>query len=144
MDQTTQTTPPPAPASSAGKGLGIAGLVLGILAAIISFIPCLGTWAIVPGIIAIILSAISLSQASKAGASKGLAIAGLVCGIVGTAIAGWQWYVLSSGAMQAADILKDSGLMDSLNKAMENSGMLDSLNQAMEEMKDIADSANNH
>jgi hypothetical protein len=140
MDQTTQTTPPPAPASSAGKGLGIAGLVLGILAAIISFIPCLGTWAIVPGIIAIILSAISLSQASKAGASKGLAIAGLVCGIVGTAIAGWQWYAFAS----AAHAIKESGMLDSLNHMMENSGMLDSLNQAMEEMKEAADSASNH
>ena len=144
MDQTTPTTPPPAQPSNAGKGLGIAGLVLGILAAIVSFIPCLGTWAIVPGIIAIVLSAVSLSQANKAGASKGLAIAGLVCGIVGTAIAGWQWYVLSSGALQAAEMLKDTSLLDSLNKAMENSGMLDSLNHAMEEMKDVIDSANNH
>jgi hypothetical protein len=140
MDQTTQTTPSPAPASNAGKGLGIAGLVLGILAAIISFIPCLGFWAVVPGVIAIILSAISLSQAGKAGASKGLAIAGLVCGIVGTVIACWWGYAVASAASQ----LKDSGILDSLNHAMQNSGMLDSLNQAMEEMKDMADSANNH
>ena len=145
MDETTQTTPPvaPVPSPNAGKGLGIAGLILGILAAVISFIPCLGTWAVVPGIIAIILSAVSLSQANKAGASKGLAIAGLVCGIVGSAIACWQWYVLSRGVMDAADMLKNSGMMDSLNKAM-GPGMMDSLNKAMENMKSITDSTANH
>lgn len=140
MDQTTQSTPPAAPAPNAGKGLGIAGLVLGILAAIISFIPCLGVWAVVPGIIAIILSIISLSQAKKAGAGKGLAIAGLVCGLVGTALAIWWGYAIS----RAANDFKDSGLLDSLNHVMENSGMLDSLNKAMEELKDITDSTNNH
>ena len=146
MDQTSQTTPPaaPTPSSNAGKGLGIAGLILGILAAIISFIPCLGTWAVVPGVLAIILSAISLSQANKAGASKGLAIAGLVCGIVGSAIAGWQWYALSRTAMDAAMIMKNTGMLDSINKAMENSGMMDSLNKAMEVMKEASDSASKH
>ena len=37
MEETTQ----PTSNSKAGKGLGIAGLVLGILAAVLSFVPCL-------------------------------------------------------------------------------------------------------
>lgn len=40
MEETTSTTN-----SKAGKGLGIAGLVLGILAAVVSFVPCLGMYA---------------------------------------------------------------------------------------------------
>jgi hypothetical protein len=78
---------------NAGQGLGIAGLVLGIIALIISFIPCLGMYAIVPGVIAIVLSAIGYSQATKANAKKGLIIAALVISILGTAIAAWQFYI---------------------------------------------------
>ena len=53
MEETTTTTN-----SKAGKGLGIAGLVLGILAAVVSFIPCLGMYAMFPGIIGLVLSVI--------------------------------------------------------------------------------------
>lgn len=73
--------------SNAGLGLGIAGLVLGIIALIISFIPCLGVYAVIPGAIAIVLSIIGFSQAKKANASKGLIIAALVISILGTTIA---------------------------------------------------------
>jgi hypothetical protein len=49
-----------------------------------------------PGIIGLVLSIISIIQANKAGAAKGMAIAGLVCSIVGIAIAGWQYSKLSA------------------------------------------------
>jgi hypothetical protein len=116
--------------ASAGKGLGIAGLVLGILAAIISFVPCLGVYALIPGLVGLVLSAISIVQANKAQAAKGMAIAGLVCSIVGCCLAGYQGYVLST----AGDRLKE-GLEE-----LEKSGAMDSLNKAMEELKDITDS----
>lgn len=106
MEETTQ----PTSNSKAGKGLGIAGLVLGILAAVIAFIPCLGTFAIIPGIIGLILSIISFVQANKAGAAKGMAIAGIVCSIVGCSIAGWQWYALSKlgeNSKESLELLKD-------------------------------------
>ena len=82
--------------SNAGQGLGIAGLVLGIITLIISFIPCIGVWAILPGIVAIVLSAIGFSQATKANAAKGLVIAALIISIIGTAIASWQIYIFKS------------------------------------------------
>lgn len=90
MEETTTSN------SKAGKGLGIAGLVLGILAAVVSFVPCLGMYAMFPGIIGLILSIISIIQANKAGAAKGMAIAGLVCSLVGIAIAGWQYSKLKA------------------------------------------------
>jgi hypothetical protein len=119
-------------AGSTGRGLGIAGLVLGILAAIISFIPCLGVYALIPGIVGIILSAISMVQANKAQAAKGMAIAGLVCSIVGCCLAGYQMYVLST----AGDKIKE-GIEE-----LEKSGALDSLNKAMDELKHITDTIN--
>jgi hypothetical protein len=126
-NETTQTTSNP----NAGKSLGVAGLVLGIVAAIVSFIPCLGVYAIFPAIVGIVLSAISMSQASKAGASKSMAIAGLVCSIIGFSIAGWQYYQLKN----AGDKFKD---------AIEKSGGLDSLTNAIKQLKDITDTTQTH
>jgi hypothetical protein len=130
MEQNNTSTPK----SSNGKGLGIAGLVLGILAAIISFIPCLGVYALLPGIVGIVLSAISMMQANKAAASKSLAIAGLICSIVGCCIAGWQYYQLKT----VGDNLKE-GL-----EQLEKSGALDSLNHAMDQLKDLTDTTKTH
>lgn len=86
------------PQSTAGQGLGIAGFVLGLLALIISFIPCLGMYALLPGILAIVFSVIALTQANKANASKGLIIAALVLSILGTSIAAWQFFALRTAA----------------------------------------------
>ncbi len=99
MEETTQ----PTSNSKAGKGLGIAGLVLGILAAVLSFVPCLGMYAFFPGIIGLVLSVISFVQANKAGTAKGMAIAGIVCSIVGCAIAGWQYSKISAGLEELKD-----------------------------------------
>lgn len=80
--------------SYAGQGLGVAGFVLGLIALIISFIPCLGMYALVPGIIALIFSTIAISQATRANASKGLIIAALIISILGTSIAAWQFSII--------------------------------------------------
>ncbi len=130
MEENTNTTNNSAN-SSAGKGLGIAGLVLGIVAAIIAFIPCLGTFALIPGIIGIVLSAISMMQANKAGVSKGMATAGLICSIVGCCLAGYQFYVLKT----AGEKMKEG--LEEINK----SGALDSLNKAMEQLNNIIDTS---
>lgn len=124
--------------SKAGKGLGIAGLVLGILAAVVSFVPCLGMYAIFPGIIGLVLSIISIIQANKAGAAKGMAIAGLVCSLVGTSIAGWQWYAINKAVTEVAPGLEN------LKDALEN---LDTakLRQEMESaVQSVADSLQQH
>lgn len=71
--------PPPPPAHTNGKS--IASLVLGILSVITPYIGLLF------GIVAIILSALSLKEIrNRHEGGRGLAIAGLVCGIVGTII----------------------------------------------------------
>ena len=90
MEQTDSTSNP-----NAGKTLGIIGMILGIIAVIFSFIPCLGIYALYPGILGFVLSLISFVQANKAGAAKGMAIAGIVCSILGCIIAGYQLKKLS-------------------------------------------------
>jgi hypothetical protein len=82
--------------STAGQGLGIAGLVVGIIALIFAFIPCFGFVAIIPGIIAIVLSAVGLSQATRENAQRGIIIAALIISILGTSLGfmhffGWKF-----------------------------------------------------
>ncbi len=93
--------------SKAGKGLGIAGLVLGIVAAVVAFVPCLGMYAIIPGVIGLILSIVSIIQANKAGAAKGMAIAGLVCSLIGISIAYWQYSKLSAVGEELKETLEN-------------------------------------
>lgn len=119
-------------APNAGQGLGIAGLVLGIIALIISFIPCLGMWAIVPGIIAVVLSGIGFSQASKANAKKGLIIAALVISIVGTAIAAWQFYIFRNAPDKIEQFGKE--FQKAIEEELDDEDLQD-LEEAMEELE---------
>lgn len=135
MEQnTTQTTPP----ANDGKGLGTAGLIVGIIAVFFSFVPCLGMWAIIPAIVGVILSAMAISQANKAGTPKGMAIGGLVCSIVAIAIAAYWIFVT------VYVVNKSPELMQEIQQELEKSGAMDSLNKAMEQLKNITDTLQNH
>ncbi|RLE39587.1 DUF4190 domain-containing protein [Candidatus Woesearchaeota archaeon] len=67
-----------------GKGLAIAGMVLGIVSIVFSW-----AWfiAIICGIVGLVLSLVALKKIkARQAEGKGMAIAGLVCSIVGIAI----------------------------------------------------------
>ena len=87
--------------TNAGQGMGVAGLILGILAVITSFIPCFSFWAILFGVLAIIFGAVGLNQAKKKNGKKGLPKAGLILGIIGTAFALIWWFAFA-GALAAS------------------------------------------
>jgi lysylphosphatidylglycerol synthetase-like protein (DUF2156 family) len=84
--------------TSAGKGMGVTALILGILGVICSFIPCFGLFAMLYGVLAIIFGAVGLNQAKKGGGSVKLPKAGLILGIVSLAFA-VLWWVMFAGAM---------------------------------------------
>ena len=63
----------------------IAALVCGILGIVGSFIPVVCYFTVVLAILGIIFGAKGLGVAKVSGKGKGLAMAGLVCGIIGTA-----------------------------------------------------------
>lgn len=73
--------PPPAYTPPKTNGKSIVALVLGILAVSLPYIGFL------IGIVAIVFASLSLKEIKRNGEQgRGMAIAGLVCGIVGTAI----------------------------------------------------------
>ena len=130
--------------SNAGKGLGIAAFVIAVVGIVISFIPCLGMYGLVPCGIALILAIIAFVQAKKANSSKGLIIAALVISIIGTTIASWQLYVLMNTKSSpetdkdAVEKIDTKSLNDELNDAMNES--MDSLGSSVDQMQQGLDS----
>ena len=130
--------------SNAGKGLGIAAFVIAVVGIVISFIPCLEMYGLVPCGIALILAIIAFVQAKKANSSKGLIIAALVISIIGTTIASWQLYVLMNTKSSpetdkdAVEKIDTKSLNDELNDAMNES--MDSLGSSVDQMQQGLDS----
>jgi hypothetical protein len=70
------------------NGIGIAAGVCGIIAVALCWIPFVDYLSIVLGALAIIFGVLGVRHANQSGgAGKGMAITGIVCGIVGLAIA---------------------------------------------------------
>ncbi len=74
--------------------MGIASLVLGIVGLVFCWIPCLLWWSLALMIPGLILGIVGVKKAKLIGKGKGLAIAGLVCNIIGLAIS-IIWIVLA-------------------------------------------------
>lgn len=72
------------PPKQGTSGMAIAGFVLSLVA----LVPCFWVWFQLPGVLAIVFSALGM-RATRHGArpGRGLAIAGLVVGIIAVAIA---------------------------------------------------------
>ncbi len=91
--------------TSAGQGLGVAGLVIGILAVILALIPCIGWIAIIPGVIALALTLVAFSQANKGNGSKGVIIGALVVSIIAISVGIIQIVFFAAVATEGGDII---------------------------------------
>lgn len=101
------------------KTFGIIALVLGILAFVFSFVPCLGIYAMYPGFLGVILGVVAFFQANKAGAQKGMIITALALSVVGTGVAVWQYTQLKQGVEKLDAAFKQlDKSMDSSKKAL--------------------------
>jgi hypothetical protein len=77
-----------------GTNLGVAALITAIVTFVLAVIPCVGLIAMIPGIIAIVLASVGLSQASRNDAPRGVLIAGLIIAAVATLISFSQIFVV--------------------------------------------------
>jgi hypothetical protein len=78
---------PQAVAATPSNGVGVAGGVLGIVGLVLSFIPVLDVIGLVLAILAVIFGGVGIQKANAAGGvGKGMAVTGLVCGLVAMAI----------------------------------------------------------
>ncbi len=84
-----------------GQNLGIAALITAIVTFVIAVIPCLGLIAIIPGIIAIVLAGVGLSQASRNNAPRGVLVAGMIIAVIASLISLSQIFIAGEVARKA-------------------------------------------
>ncbi len=111
--------------NKSGSNLGIAALITAIITFVLAVIPCVGLIAIIPGIIAIVLASVGLSQASRGNHPRGVLVAGLIIAVIASLISVSQVFVASKIAKNADkwpgdihNIIND--VQDNLEKNIEN------------------------
>lgn len=81
--------------------MGIAALITAIITFVLAVIPCVGLIAIIPGIIAIVLASVGLSQAASRNAPRGVLVAGLIIAIIASMISVSQVFIAGKIAQKA-------------------------------------------
>ena len=142
MEQTT-TTPQ-------GKGMGVAGFVISLIAVVFFWIIspiCIvqaalgGGWGLsgfwlVFSLFGTILSFMGMSKLGKTGGKKGLALTGLILGIVAILLCVWLMYGVSQAHAMIGDTMHDAieegmkSIGDSLSNEMKNA-----MEQAMDTLQ---------
>ena len=138
------------------RSLGIAGLVLGVITLLISFIPCLGAYAFIPGVVTIGISTTGLVLARRQHMQKTILVAGLIIALIGTATSfGWALYmnnVMSKDAIEenigtenggsdfsgqddVKSLLNESAAKDSIKREASEQDSLNALRQDQKESK---------
>jgi hypothetical protein len=87
--------------NNTGQNLGIAALITAVITFVLAVIPCVGLIAVIPGIIAIVLASVGLSQASRNNSPKGVLVAGLIIAIIASMISFSQIFVVGKIAQKA-------------------------------------------
>jgi hypothetical protein len=100
--------------------LAIIGLILGIIAIIFAFIPCIGTLAFIPGVIGLILGVISYMKAKDEGHPKGMPIGVIVVSLVACAISAFQIFTIGTMASGMKSEMKDYTTCDEVKVDYEN------------------------
>jgi len=114
--------------------LEIIGLILGIIAILFAFIPCLGSLAFIPGLIGLILGVIAFVKAKDDGNPKGMSIAVIAVSIIACLISVFQIFLFGNmasdikGEMKTyetceeleADYKKTSAELKQVNKEMQS------------------------
>jgi hypothetical protein len=105
--------PPPSPAPPSTSGLAVAALVLGILALLSFWLAPVG---IVLGVLAVLFGAMAMGRTKEGGqGGRGMAIAGLVTGIVGLVGALLMLTVFVKGIQFVGDVIRAQGQMQTLS-----------------------------
>ncbi|OFY48739.1 MAG: hypothetical protein A2Y87_07405 [Bacteroidetes bacterium RBG_13_46_8] len=125
--------------TNAGQGLGIAGLVMGVLAIPLGLIPCTFFIALVFGAMGIVLSAIALSQANRGNGPKGLIIAALVCSILGFSFAFFWGVTFKKVSPVIQNVIQDLRQDGDLEEVLEDLG--DDTEEMLEDLENDEENA---
>jgi len=120
--------------TTAGQGLGIAGLILGIVAIPLALLGCTFALALFLGAAGVVLSAIGLHQANTANGTKGLPISGLTVSIVGLCIALMWGLFFTSAVFKEGKFWRHSPFWEQIGKEVE-----ENLEDALKDIEDEFD-----
>lgn len=96
--------------------MGVASLVIGIIALILGFVPLCGIIALVPAIIGLILGIVDAVRKSKTSEKKGMAIAGIVlCAISIVVIIGYYVLFVAAAASSTGDLNNLANELNNMN-----------------------------
>jgi len=87
--------------------MGVAAMVIGIISAILAFIPMCGFIAFVPAIIGMILGIVDVALRGKKKLPKGKGIAGIVLNAVAIALIFLWTVVFAAGAVASSEAIDD-------------------------------------
>lgn len=90
------------PKDNVVQGLGIASLVMGILALPLAFVPCCGMLAFVPAILGLLMAGAGIVLARVRKASGGLSTAALVVSGIAMVVVILQMILATGGMVKAA------------------------------------------
>ena len=125
--------------TNAGQGLGIAGLVMGVLAIPLGIIPCTFFIALVFGAMGIVLSAIALSQANRGNGPRGLILAALICSILGFSFAFFWGMTFKKASPIIRSVIQDIKNDGDIEEIFEDLG--DDTEQMLEDLENDEDDA---
>jgi hypothetical protein len=107
--------------NNTGQNLGIAALITAIITFVFAVIPCVGIIAIIPGIIAVVLATVGLSQAARNNAPRGMLYAGLIIAVIASLISFSQVFVVGKIAQKASKTENwPEGIQNIINDVQEN------------------------
>ena len=87
--------------------MGLAAMVIGIVAVIFGFIPFCGYFALLPAIVGLILGIIEVKKKSTAKQPKGMGMAGVVLNAVAIIVILLWTLVFAAGAVVTIDQIED-------------------------------------
>jgi len=88
--------------------MGLAAMIIGIIAVVLGFIPFCGYFALLPAIVGLILGIVDVKQKSKAKQPKGKGMAGIVLNAVAIiVILLWTLVFAVGGAVTIPGVIED-------------------------------------
>ncbi|MBR6335970.1 MAG: DUF4190 domain-containing protein [Clostridia bacterium] len=141
VNQPVYTAPAPVPQKQGANGMSVAALVCGLLGIIGSFIPIVKYFTLVLAVLGIIFGVIGKKKAAEAGnSSTGLATAGLVLGVIGTAFSA-VGVICALACVGAASAATETAGLDLLSSAKE--AVTEAVTSAANEISStVSDAAN--
>jgi predicted PurR-regulated permease PerM len=127
-----------------GQGFGVASLVIGLVAFLLSFIPCIGVVSIFIGTTAVVFGSVSIVKAHANNGSKGLGIAGVSLGSVALIVSLlWVMFLFKLGSKSNIEEKIESFFQwtennDPFDEPLEDMKSLDDLEKALNELESLS------